>query len=415
MHTFLLQRTQRTALACAAALLAHTAAQAADSIQLKFDTISGPNIVGLSTVEDHRGSINTHSFQFGVGVGISSGVGGVPRQASQPSVSEIVTTQTFDSSYNALNAALVSGGRYNATTSFLGGGARAPGSYLTMATGTTAISGLSVSSGGERPSVSVSQAFRSFNLAYDPAVLGAPPGPKLEVGYDSVRGVASGVTSRTLGAGGGGGAAGGLYLRLGAGADSIYGDSGDSGYENWIKLSSFQMGIGLGLAPNGADFTASRPSVSELTVTQVFDGAVPAILGNLLRGRSIGQATLELVQMSGARSVTTMQLELDNVLFSGLSMSSGGDMPQVSESLNFSGYTQTIWDLNADGSRGDPSIFSFDIERNMVRNGAQTAASVAGFGPGQLVPMAPVPEPHTWALMAGGAAMLAMLRRRRQA
>lgn len=412
MYTF---PWQRTALACAAALLAHTAAQATNRIQLKFDTLSGPNIVGLSTLADHGGSIDTHSFQFGVGVGISAGGVGAPRQVSQPSVSEVITTQTFDSSYNALNAALVGGGRYNATTSFVGGDARAPGTYLTMATGTTAISGLSVSSGGERPSVSVSQAFRSFNLAYDPAVLGAPPGPKLEVGYDSVRGSASGATSRTVGAGGGGGAPGGLYLRLGALANAIYGDSSDSGYENWIKLGSFQMGIGLGLTPNGADFIASRPSVSELTVTQVFDGAVPAILSNLLRGRSIGQATLELVQGVGARAVTTMQLELDDVLFSGLSLSSGGDRPQVSESLNFSGYTQTIWDLNDDGSRGEASIFSFDIERNMVRNMAQPASSVPGFGAGMLVPAAPIPEPHTWVLMAGGVAMLAMLRRRRQA
>lgn len=409
MHTF---PWQRTALAIAAALLAHTTALA-DSIQLKFDKLSGPDVVGLSTIDGHRGSINTNSFQFGVGVGISSGVGGA-RQTSKPSVSEITTTQMFDSSYNALNAALVREGRYDATTSFVGGDPRAPGTYLSMATGNTAISGLSVSSGGDRPSVSVSQAFRSFKLTHDPAVLGQSA-PRLEVGYNSATETASGPTSRTVGAGGGGGVAGGLYLRLGAGADAIFGDSGDRGYENWIKLSSFQMGVGIGLAPDGNDFIASRPSVSELTVTQVFDGAVPVILSNLLRGREIGQATLELVQGGAAGAVTTMQLELDNVLFSGLSLSSGGDMPQVSESLNFNGYTQTIWDLNADGSRGAASVFSYDIERSAVRSMALPAASVPGFGAGMLAPVAaPIPEPQTWALMAGGVAALLMLRRRRQ-
>ncbi len=410
---------QRTVLALAAASLASTAAQA--NIQIKYEVITGPPISGQSVLKEFVDTIDAHSFQWGVGVGVGAPTGapGGARDVSAPSVSEVTWTYSFDTSYNQLSKAALTGGRYNTAYSFVDPDpSRTNASWLTMQTGTSAISGLSISSGGDRPSVAVSQASRNFELTYDPSKLGLA-GSAVTVGYDSVTGITTGSNSRTLPApAAGSGNGNGIYMRLGDGPGAIFGDSTTRGYENWINLSSFQMGLGIGLAPDGDDFMASRPSVSEVTVSRSFDGASLAILANLLRGRVVGQATVEFVRGSPLGPVTYLQYELDNVIFSGLSISSGGDRPSESDSLNFTGFRQTAWEINDDGTRVEASSFHYDIGTGEVTAAALPAArSFAGFGPGLLSPdlaATPVPEPQTWALMAGGLALLAWRRGQRK-
>lgn len=408
---------QRISIALAVALLASGPARA-DRIQLKIDQGSGP-IPGYSTLKGYEKTIDASSFQWGVGVAIGPRNGGKPSVAS-PTVSDITWTQAFDPTYNALGQALVSGeDGFKSVFSFVGtgDGKSAPPKYLEMVSEQVAISSLSFSTGGDAPSVSASQALRKFEMTYAyPTGVKSPDG-KSSVTYDGVTNevVASGVS----GAFGGATAASGLYLRFKDA--SILGESTAKGYENWIALSSAQMGMGIGLTPGpSGGFVASTPSISELTVTQTFDRAVPQILGALLGGRMIDEATLELVQSSGKGPVTTMQLVLEDVLLSGLSISSGGEHPQVSESLSFSAFTQTIWQIGLDGRRGDASVFSYDVASNTSSFGGTAlpqSVSLPEFGAGMVAPPAlasPVPEPHAWALMSGGFAMLVLLGRRRR-
>ncbi len=404
-----------TALALAIALLASTAAQA--TIQLAYEKISGPTIAGQSVLPAFEGTIDATSFQWGVGVGISRAPSGLPK-VSKPSVSEITWTYQFDTNYNQLSLATLTGGRYNTTDSFVEPDpSRSNASWLTMQTGTTAISGLSISSGGDRPSVSVSQAFRSFNLTHDPAKAGRR-GSTESVGYDSITEITTGSNSRTLPLpAGAGNPADGIYMRLGAGPGAIFGDSTARGYENWINLQSFQMGIGIGLMPDGSGLLASRPSVSEVTVSRSFDGASLAILANLLRGREVGQATVEFVRSGPLGPVTYLQYELDDVIFTGMSISSGGERPSESDSLNFSGFRKTTWEIKPDGTSDEASSIHFDLVTGEVTSDPlPSAISFAGIGPGLLAPTlppTPIPEPQTLALMVGGLALLALRRRHR--
>jgi type VI secretion system secreted protein Hcp len=404
----------------AAALLASGLAQAND-ILLKFEN-DAPPIPGYSTINGYKGQIEASSFQWGLGVGIDRSGGRAT--VSPASLSEITWTQQFDPGYTALSQALVTGSdEYKSTFSFLRVNGNTVEPYLTMTTEQAAIGSLSFSSGGGAPSVSASQAFRKFELGYTPFD-GSKNSAPLKVSYNTADPKSTTVTPINATPAGGsltGSSRGsaGLYLLLGNG---MAGESTVRGYENWIELSSAQMGMGIGLSPDpGGGFTTSIPSLSELTVTQVFDRSVIGAVGALLKGSMIDEARLELVQDTAAGAVTTMQLKLKDVLFSGLSLSSGGDLPQVSESLNFASYTQTIWEVLPDGRRGGASVFTYDAIQNKSSYSSVAQAqgvNVPQFGAGMIEPppeVSPIPEPQAWAMMSGGIALLLMVRRRRQA
>jgi type VI secretion system secreted protein Hcp len=432
-----MQRTHwlRTATVVAAVATASAAAQAAEGIFIMSEGIKSPSDVrGLP-----KDSFQATSFQWGVGRAISNSGG--KREVSPAAVSDITWTQPYNSSYNAMNQRLLTN-TVGKTEVFFGRSGQ-DGKFeesLKIETKGSAFTSLSVSSGGERPSVSASQAFAEFKIEYkaiDPIT--GKPGAAETLTYDrKTATLLAGSASRLNNKRGNvsSGEASGLYLRLGSGGNRIMGDSTDKGYEDWIRLNSFQMGLGVGVAPpTGADgrFNFSQPSISEVTLSHAFDGAVLAILADVLvaKGNQGRQATLELVERGGKGPVTTMQLELDNVLFSGISFSSGGGLPNVTESLNFSGYTQRIWDIDPrTGLRSEQaSVFSYDMLTGKVRDTAPAAFAGDGFdGKGnlsglntaaseiQLPPaggLAPVPEPSTYAMLLLGLGGLGVVARRR--
>ncbi len=133
------------------------------AIFLKYGAITGE-----TTQVTHKQWIEISSFQWGVSRGISSGVGGdSKRESTAPSVSEIVLTKTFDiSSPLILKEAL--GGKsvdvkIELTQTDNSGKHVAYQKYVLT---DTLISGYSISSGGARPSESLSLSFTKVDSEY---------------------------------------------------------------------------------------------------------------------------------------------------------------------------------------------------------------------------------------------------------
>jgi type VI secretion system secreted protein Hcp len=124
-------------------------------IYMKYDSVQGD-----VTATGHEKWIEVNSFQFGVGRGLSAPVGGSSdREASAPSVSEIVVTKPTDVATVKLLTEALEGEGQDCTIDFCKTDAGKLNVYLSYTLTNTMISGLSSSSGGDRPSESLSLNF----------------------------------------------------------------------------------------------------------------------------------------------------------------------------------------------------------------------------------------------------------------
>lgn len=125
-----------------------------------------------------------------------------------------------------------------------------------------------------------------------------------------------------------------IFLKYGA----LTGEATAEGYKGWIEVQSIQWGVGRGISAGmggASKREASAPSVSEVTITKSFDAASPLLLKEALGGKA-SEVKFDLTQTGNKSAHLAYQKYiLTNCLVSGYSISSGGDRPMESLSLNF--------------------------------------------------------------------------------
>jgi type VI secretion system secreted protein Hcp len=153
-----------------------------------------------------------------------------------------------------------------------------------------------------------------------------------------------------------------IYLEL----DGIKGSSTDDKFKEMIELNSFQWGAGIGVSsPRGGDRTASEPSVSEITTTKVTDKSSELLFKQLLMGEVIKKGKISFTAASKGESVAYATLSLEEVIISGFSMSSGGDFPSESLSLNFTKFDWCFTGRDATNT-GSPTHLIYSLAENKV-------------------------------------------------
>jgi len=151
--------------------------------------------------------------------------------------------------------------------------------------------------------------------------------------------------------------------------EGIKGDVTAEGYQGQIHVNSAQFGIGRGIgSPMGgsADRESSAPSISEMVVTKSMDVASVGLFEASLYGEG-KKVTINFCKTDKDKLETYLKYELQEVLVSGYSVSSGGDMPQESISLNFTKIMMTVTpqgSLNETGS-AQPSGWDLGAQKKM--------------------------------------------------
>ncbi len=150
-----------------------------------------------------------------------------------------------------------------------------------------------------------------------------------------------------------------IYLQYGA-PDKIKGNVTEEGHKGWIEVHSFNWGVGRGIgSPVGAaaNREASAPSVSEITVSKAMDASSFALLQEALTGVGV-PVTIDFCLTDGKKLRTYAQYKLENSLVSGYSVSSGGDRPQESLSINFTKIEFLFVELGIDNANAKtPRVF----------------------------------------------------------
>lgn len=136
----------------------------------------------------------------------------------------------------------------------------------------------------------------------------------------------------------------------------VTGESKLEGFDGYFEVSSFQFGVGRGISSASGTSTreSSVASISEVVVTKMSDGTTIKLFEEALHGELDNVVDIKFVRTAKDKPTVYFSVELTGCGVSGFSMSSGGDRPTESISLNFDkvklGYSPVGDDLTGDNS-----------------------------------------------------------------
>ena len=152
-----------------------------------------------------------------------------------------------------------------------------------------------------------------------------------------------------------------IYMKYG----SIKGAVTTKGYEDTIELHSFQMGVGraIGTAARGSSNREhSEPSISEITVSKPVDTASNKLFEDAVAGHLDNDVEFKFTTTTKGQVETYLSIVLKKAGLSGYSMSSGGDVPSESLSINFAHIEYSHSKLDAK-TTGTAVKVTYDLEQ----------------------------------------------------
>ena len=148
--------------------------------------------------------------------------------------------------------------------------------------------------------------------------------------------------------------------------EGIKGNVTAEGYNDHIAVDSVQFGVGRAISMesgNMANREASRPSLSEITISKVADNSVTAIFKEAVTGSAGKKVVIKFVRTGADKMQQFMDYTLENCLVSSYSMSAAGDGdPSESISLSYSKLLINYSDFDKTNKSGSPQRVGYDLE-----------------------------------------------------
>lgn len=150
-----------------------------------------------------------------------------------------------------------------------------------------------------------------------------------------------------------------IYMKFG----SIDGDVTTDGYKNWIELGSFQYGVSRAVSSGSGGNTreSSAPNISEIVITKHFDKSSAKLYQDSVAGTFDTKVEIKMNTTTKNKTETFLTYELSDCGVSSYSLSSGGDNPMESLSLNFVKIMVTPTPLDKAGQIKKGDVVSYDL------------------------------------------------------
>ena len=150
-----------------------------------------------------------------------------------------------------------------------------------------------------------------------------------------------------------------IYVQI----DGVPGKVTAKGHEGWIDASSLQWGVGRAISSSvgtSADREASKPSISEVSITKLMDESSPLLFTEACVGKG-KKVVIDLCTVGSDQIDVYMSYELEECMISGYSVSSGGDRPSESLSLSFTKMEMKFTPYDKNGKPGSPLPAGYDM------------------------------------------------------
>ncbi len=147
--------------------------------------------------------------------------------------------------------------------------------------------------------------------------------------------------------------------------EGIKGNVTADGYKDHISVHSLQFGVGRGISMEPGNLSnreATRPTISEVTMTKPADTSATALFKEAVTGSSGKKVTIKFVQTGADKVVEFMTYTLEDVLVSGYSVSADGEGdPIESISLSFSKIMVNYNDYDKTNKSANPQRVGYDL------------------------------------------------------
>ena len=153
-----------------------------------------------------------------------------------------------------------------------------------------------------------------------------------------------------------------IYLEF----DGIKGNVTAEGYKDQIGVMSFSFGVGRAISMEPGNISnreATRPSISEITITKEMDNASAALFKESVTGSAGKKVKIHFVQTGADKVQEYCTYELENCLLSSYSISAdGGDSrPFENITLSFSKILVNQVASDASNKGGSPNRVGYDL------------------------------------------------------
>jgi len=135
--------------------------------------------------------------------------------------------------------------------------------------------------------------------------------------------------------------------------------------DGWIKLDSMQFGIGRGIsmeAGNMSNREATRPSLSEVSISKVMDSASSGLFKESLTGDAGVKVIIDIVKTGADKIEKYVSYELENCLVSSYSVSASEAAPAEGISISFSKMTMSYTASDRTNAGATPERVGYDLE-----------------------------------------------------